>query len=251
MTFIAVSLEDILTIMMGTNPTTQMRTMSVWFQNPLIAGIYLSVPYLFMLYLDIRSRKEGKREKKLEKIGAAYFEEGTPVEQEVSNAAASYEANEGGQVCQRRSKGRINFLHGASAVCFLLAFFTFWFGDIIPSTILPMSYKLVYIVVFTALGATLLVLGLYLTNIQRQMLSYREEGEPQQKLGEYVKPSEVGLTNTMEKYMQEPSETPAEELIEQTENLIEIQIQEQYYDVQLKIKKYDVRHPKDIVDSQC
>lgn len=167
-TLVAVSVEDILALMIGTAPIAQMQTMSVWFQNPLIAGTYLSAPYLSMLYLDIHSRRKGEKEEEPEETEAVVIEEVIPAEQEVSDNAIIQEANEKDQVCQRDSRGRINFLYGASAGCFLLAFVTFWLGDSISSTISTMSHKLVYIAAFISLGAILLSLGRYSTNTNEQ-----------------------------------------------------------------------------------
>jgi len=39
-----------------------MKALSALFQNPILAGIYLSVPYILMLYLDIHARRKGKTE---------------------------------------------------------------------------------------------------------------------------------------------------------------------------------------------
>lgn len=50
----------------------------------------------------------------------------------------------------------------------------------------------------------------------------------------------------------EKIEAPAEQLVEQHEDLVEIQVLDQYCESPvLKIKSYDVRHPRDVVDSQC
>ena len=167
-TFVAVSVEDILALMIGTAPIAKIQIMSVWFQNPLIAGTYLSAPYLSMLYLDIHSRRKSAKEEEPEETEAIIYEEVIPAEQEVSDTAITQETNDVNQVCQRESKGRMNFLYGASAACFLLAFVTFWLGDSISSTILAMSHKLVYIAAFISLGAILLSLGRYSTNTNEQ-----------------------------------------------------------------------------------
>jgi len=167
-TFVAVSVEDILALMIGTAPIAQMRSMSVWFQNPLIAGTYLSAPYLSMLYLDIHSRRKSAKEEEPEETEAVVSEEVIPAEQEVSDTATTQDTNDVNQVCQRESKGRMNFLYGASAACFLLAFVTFWLGDSISSTISTMSHKLVYIAAFISLGAILLSLGRYSINTNEQ-----------------------------------------------------------------------------------
>ena len=50
----------------------------------------------------------------------------------------------------------------------------------------------------------------------------------------------------------EEIEAPAEQLVEQHEDLVEIQVLDQYCESPvLKIRSYDVRHPRDVVDSQC
>lgn len=50
----------------------------------------------------------------------------------------------------------------------------------------------------------------------------------------------------------EKIEAPAEQLVEQHEDLIEIQVLDQYCEAPvLKIRRYDVRHPREVVDSQC
>ena len=167
-TLVAVSVEDILALMIGAAPITQIQTMSVWFQNPLVAGTYLSAPYLSMLYLDIHSRRKSAKEEEPEETEAVIYEKVIPAKQEVSDTAITQETNDINQVCQRKSKGRINFLYGASAACFLLAFVTFWLGDSISSTISTMSHKLAYTAAFISLGAILLSLGRYSTNTNEQ-----------------------------------------------------------------------------------
>lgn len=58
--FVAFLVEETLTFMMGIQPIRQLGTLLTWLQNPIFAGAYLSVPYLFMLYLDIHSRRKRK-----------------------------------------------------------------------------------------------------------------------------------------------------------------------------------------------
>jgi len=57
---VATLVEDALKVMM--EPIYQLGSVLTWLRNPILAGVYLSVPYLFMLYLDIRSRKKSKDE---------------------------------------------------------------------------------------------------------------------------------------------------------------------------------------------
>jgi len=50
----------------------------------------------------------------------------------------------------------------------------------------------------------------------------------------------------------EKTEVSTGELVEQNGNLIEMQILDKYCEVpKPQVKSYDVRHPKDVVDSQC
>ncbi len=223
-TFVAVSVEELLTLITGAEPTIQMQTLSVWFQNPLIAGFYLSAPYLLMIFLDIRSRKERREEENLDER-KGIRREALLATQGVVDSAES------------QSKGRINFLHGASAVFFLLAIFTFWFSDIISGVFLTTSHKFVYIVLFLVLGVILIVLGFYSTSTQKQRFTYvSDEATPQQEIYERVKP---------------PEKRTGEGSTEQPESLMEIQILQQHFEAQPQIKRYDVRHPRDIIDSQC
>ena len=57
---VAMFVEDASTIMMGRQPIYQLGSLLMCLQNPVLAGAYLSLPYIFMLYLDIRSRRKTK-----------------------------------------------------------------------------------------------------------------------------------------------------------------------------------------------
>lgn len=222
LTFVAVSVEDILTFMIGADPTSQIQGLSVFFQYAPVAGLYLSVPYLFMLYLDIRSRKKSKKKEEQGETVAAALPEVVSTEQEVDGNVAAIAADE--HDCRLGSKGRINFLFGASAVCFLFASFVFWFGHIISNALLAMTYKFAYIVFFVSLGAILVGLGLHFPRVS------------------------IGVS-ALGGSLQAVVGTSAEGL-GGAEDLLEAQIGEPDYDSQL-MKKYDVRHPSDVVDSQC
>jgi hypothetical protein len=58
--------KDALLLITDGHSIETLFSMSTLFQNPLFAGLYLSVPYLFMLLLDIRSRR--LRNRKTEEI---------------------------------------------------------------------------------------------------------------------------------------------------------------------------------------
>ncbi|MDH5448682.1 MAG: hypothetical protein OEY24_06185 [Candidatus Bathyarchaeota archaeon] len=166
--FVAVSVEDMLTLMIGTEPTTQMQVLSIWFHNPLVAGLYLSAPYLSMLYLDIQSRRKSEKEEEPQETKAAIEEEIAAAEQKESYSVTSDETNNADKVTsffRDRSKRKVSFLYGIAAICFALALVTFWFDKVILSTILTQSYKLLYVTIFTCLGVILAVLGHYTTGV--------------------------------------------------------------------------------------
>lgn len=79
--------------------------------------------------------------------------------------------------------------------------------------------------------------------------AHREKERRQHSLGEYAKSPEK-TTDTTGMTMQKSSEAASEEA-EQLEELIEIQIEGGYWVDHPRIREYDVRHPKDVVDSQC
>ena len=59
---VAVSVEHVFTFILGADTRMEVQTLSGAFMNPVIASLYLSAPYVFMLYLDIRSRRENVEE---------------------------------------------------------------------------------------------------------------------------------------------------------------------------------------------
>lgn len=155
-TLVAMFLENVL--------ARQMQNLFVWFQNPLVAGSFLSAPYLFMLYLDLHSRKKTKIEESMQETVTEYLEEPIPTEvpstqidDNTTISPNSVTDMQEDKVCPNKPEKRLNFLHGASVVCFLLAFFTLWFGG----TFLNTAFILFYAAFFIALGVILLRLGFY------------------------------------------------------------------------------------------
>lgn len=238
--FVAVSVENILTLMLGAEPTVQIQALSLWFQNPLIAGLYLSAPYLFMLFMDIRLRKTSKETKEnqnIEETETTCLMEPDQAQQYVITMTHNHN-NVSYKESQRKS-GRINFLHGTSAICFLLVFFILWFGDGVSSTLLPTAYRFTFAAMLIILGVVMLGLGFNLANIQKQSSTCEpEETKEQHKL---IKQSQEKEAKIQAK---QPSEVLVEESTAQDENLLEVQ-------VYTCIQRYDVRRPKDIIDSQC
>jgi hypothetical protein len=170
--FVAVSAEDVLMFMMGANPISQIQSLSYWFQNPLIAGIYLCAPYVFMLYLDIHSRKKaGKEEQFQEAESDQHSEEVILVEEEIDESVNIQEVEQQSRMSQPRHKEKMRFLFGASVACFFLGIITFLLGDIISSVFLTKSYKFGYFAIFLILGFILLGLGFYSTDLQERSFS--------------------------------------------------------------------------------
>jgi len=56
--------------------------------NPLLAVVYLSVPYLFMMTIDIRARRRAEKEEDMDKITAMYLERSGVAEQESEEEAS-------------------------------------------------------------------------------------------------------------------------------------------------------------------
>jgi hypothetical protein len=57
--------------------------------NPLLAVVYLSVPYLFMVTIDIRARRKAKKDEHMDKITTTYLERSGATEQESAEEKAS------------------------------------------------------------------------------------------------------------------------------------------------------------------
>ena len=74
LTFLAFVVEDVL-ITYGDRPVDQIFNLANLFSNPFLAAGYLSIPYLLMLTLDIRSRKRRKKDELLEEATVAYLED--------------------------------------------------------------------------------------------------------------------------------------------------------------------------------
>lgn len=55
-------------------PIDEMFNMIIAFDNPIIAAVYLSIPYLLMLAIDVQSRRKRKKNEELETMTAAYLQ---------------------------------------------------------------------------------------------------------------------------------------------------------------------------------
>jgi hypothetical protein len=57
--------------------------------NPLLAAVYLSVPYLFMVTIDLRARRKAKKDEHMDKITTMYLERSGAAEQQSDEEEAS------------------------------------------------------------------------------------------------------------------------------------------------------------------
>ncbi len=89
LTFVAFVIQDALTIY-GGKPIDQIFSLAVLFRNPFLAVIYLLIPYLLMLMLDIHSRRKQKKKKELERMKEAYLENAAAAEQKTQEEEKPY-----------------------------------------------------------------------------------------------------------------------------------------------------------------
>ncbi|MCW4010916.1 MAG: hypothetical protein NWF05_09905 [Candidatus Bathyarchaeota archaeon] len=81
LTLSAFVLLDVLKNYAG-NPLEQLLSYSFLFSNPVIAVLYLSVPYVFMLGIDLRGRNKRKREKeRIANLTQDYLDNASATEQ--------------------------------------------------------------------------------------------------------------------------------------------------------------------------
>ncbi len=90
LTLSAFVLLDVLENFAG-NPLAQLLGYSFLFTNPIIAALYLAVPYIFMIGIDLRARNIRKREKEsLAEIEENELQTTTPLEQNSQEADLIY-----------------------------------------------------------------------------------------------------------------------------------------------------------------
>lgn len=72
LTFLAFVVADVMKIYTGTS-VDQLFNLAFVFTNPFIAALYLSLPYLLMIGVDVRARKRNKTKKLPEKFMQTYM----------------------------------------------------------------------------------------------------------------------------------------------------------------------------------
>ncbi len=176
LTLVAFCIEAVLTDFMGSTPNNQLRVLSTWFQNPLVAGLYLSVPYLLMLYIDMHSRRACREDGHVESavISEQVLDHETAVLPECKGGAPKAEASQTNKTKDfvPNSVGhpgvRIRYLYSCGILCFFLALLTLWLDRFIFSTGLTNLSKLFYVSLFLSSGSLLILLGHYATDGSRQ-----------------------------------------------------------------------------------
>jgi hypothetical protein len=89
LTFVAFTIQDVL-IAYGGGTTEQFFGLAALFYNPILAVIYLLMPYLLMLMIDIRARRKRKKSEELEGITSAYIEDTSASEQKTKEEECLY-----------------------------------------------------------------------------------------------------------------------------------------------------------------
>jgi hypothetical protein len=73
LTLAAFIIQDALTAYVNM-PIDEMFNIVIAFDNPILAAVYLSIPYLLMLAIDVQSRRKRKKNEELETMTTAYLE---------------------------------------------------------------------------------------------------------------------------------------------------------------------------------
>jgi len=85
LTFLAFVLLDVLEIYAGTS-LAQLLSFAFVFSNPLLATLYLALPYIVMIGLDVRSRRLNKAKKASDDLTETYVDSEEWVEQNYQEA---------------------------------------------------------------------------------------------------------------------------------------------------------------------
>jgi hypothetical protein len=85
LTFLAFVLLDVLQNYAGTS-LAQLLSFSFLFNNPILAGLYLALPYIVMIGLDVHSRRKNKAKKSLADLTETYVGSEEWVEQNYQEA---------------------------------------------------------------------------------------------------------------------------------------------------------------------
>ena len=85
LTFLAFALLDVLQIYAGAS-LEQLLSFAFVFTNPILAALYLSLPYVVMIGLDVRARRRNKAKKESGELTETYVDSEALVEQNYQEA---------------------------------------------------------------------------------------------------------------------------------------------------------------------
>ena len=85
LTFLAFVLLDVLELYAGTS-LAQLLSFAFVFSNPILATLYLALPYIVMIGLDVRSRRRKKAKKESDDLTETYVDSEEWVEQNYQEA---------------------------------------------------------------------------------------------------------------------------------------------------------------------
>jgi hypothetical protein len=85
LTFLTFALLDVMEVYAGTS-LAQLLSFAFVFSNPILAGLYLALPYLLMIGLDVRGRRKKKAEKESADLTETYVDSEEWVEQNYQEA---------------------------------------------------------------------------------------------------------------------------------------------------------------------
>jgi hypothetical protein len=86
--FVAFIVQDSINVYMGSQSQVLLGV-AFLLGNPLLAVVYLSMPYVVMLAIDIRARRKDKKDEHMDKITAMYLERSGVAEQEAAEEEVS------------------------------------------------------------------------------------------------------------------------------------------------------------------
>jgi hypothetical protein len=85
LTFLAFALLDVMEVYAGTS-LAQLLSFAFVFSNPILAGLYLALPYIVMIGLDVRGRRRNKAKKASTDLTETYVDSEEWVEQNYQEA---------------------------------------------------------------------------------------------------------------------------------------------------------------------
>jgi len=85
LTFLSFALLDVMEIYAGVS-LAQLLSFAFVFSNPVLAAFYLSLPYVIMIGLDVRARRQRKAKKELGELPETYVDSETLMEQNYQEA---------------------------------------------------------------------------------------------------------------------------------------------------------------------